>query len=77
MPSAIITSTPSSLRSAGRESDEPTLEKLETASWMLVLSADAQSEVMLWRLAAQAEEVIRFERVTTTSAAGGGEAGGG
>ena len=77
MPSSILRSTPLSPMSAGRESDELTLEKRKTASWMLVLSAAAQSEVVLWRLAAQAEEVIGVVRVATTSAAGEGEAGGG
>ena len=33
--SSIFTSTPSSPMSTGRESDKPTLEKRETASWML------------------------------------------
>jgi len=74
---SIFTSTPSSPSSAGRESDEPTLEERETASWMLAPSAATQSEAVLWRLAAQAEEVIGVVRVATTSAAGEGEAGGG
>lgn len=75
---SIFTLTPSSPRLAGPGSDELTLEKRATASWMPVLSAAAQAELVLWKLAAQAEEVIGVECVAMTSADdGGGEAGGG